>query len=530
MKGAGIPKDKIDAYEAAIASGAPLDSVMSAYEISQTAEEVRKTQNEAAETAARNITEANAILPTLTPSTPSYFAATRAAQTGENYFELLKTYNDGSGAGAATPANVAEAQALVDAGTVNPATNQPFTLPEALGATVLPIPPAARGAGPNVTILPDGTVQVTNQPPAAGTPPVAPVDGASSGITDFGQTPAGTVTATDAAGNVINAPIPGAIAPQQAVVDLEQARVDLERSINTMPAGQAKLEAEAQLAQVNARLAEAKLVADEQAAAQLAEDAAKQNSEEYLGAQRQFSAFSESAQKIVDTASSIWATGLLGGVANTLGQLVDTPTTRSTLLANARRLGAQAMLDALISAKEAGVSLTPVSNVDLQVLGASSSLLAAPEDLQSDALLKEVTFQSNYLKDALDGPRDLTRLDDFGQPYQVGPDTLGVTPDTFDRHWLFIPPDVKAAWAAGELPALPVDDPAYAEAANVVNAMVRNYELYQGPLDRTVVGTVGSTSPADIPPPPATPEGVDPASWPSLWQAMTDEERALWQE
>jgi hypothetical protein len=177
---------------------------------------------------------------------------------------------------------------------------------------------------------------------------------------------------------------------------------------------------------------------------------------------------------------------------------------------------------ALQTMKAAGVSLAPITEVELSIATASETALANPEELSADALIRNVAIQSNLMKDAVIGPRDLVRLDGFGQPYKVGPSTLGVTPDSFDQHWLSIPPDVKAEWRSGAIPALPTDDPAYAEAANVINAMTKNYELYQGPLDRSVVGVVGAV-PTDLPP---VPEGVDPAAW----RVMTDEQRALWQE
>ena len=288
------------------------------------------------------------------------------------------------------------------------------------------------------------------------------------------------------------------------------------------PTAAARAAAEAELAAVNAQIAAVELATKEQEAAQLEEVAAKQSTGAYKAAQSQFELFQRQAQQVIDQAPSMFATGLVGGVANTIGQMVDTPTTRSTLLAAARSLQGVGALSALQTMKAAGVSLAPITEVELSIATASETALANPEELSADALIRNVAIQSNLMKDAVIGPRDLVRLDGFGQPYKVGPSTLGVTPDTFDQHWLSIPPDVKAEWRSGAIPALPTDDPAYAEAANVINAMTENYELYQGPLDRSVVGVVGAV-PTDLPP---VPEGVDPAAW----RVMTDEQRALWQE
>lgn len=501
MKGAGIPQEQITKYQAAIDAGAPLDSVMSAYELSQTAQEARKAAATQEETVARNIAEAETVLPTLTPGTPPYLAAQRAAQTGENYFELLPTY---TGSNKVT-SNVEEAQALVDAGTINPATGEPFTLPEARAATILPQQPAG------FSVVIDGNkVQLTQ-------------GGAAGGGSTVGSAAPGTVNAVDTqTGELTNVPIPGAIPPQQALVDLEASRLALQQAQTNAPTEAAARAAEAELAAVNAQIAAAELAAKEQETAQLEEVAAKQSTGAYKAAQSQFELFQRQAQQVIDQAPSMFATGLVGGVANTIGQMVDTPTTRSTLLAAARSLQGVGALSALQTMKAAGVSLAPITEVELSIATASETALANPEELSADALIRNVAIQSNLMKDAVIGPRDLVRLDGFGQPYKVGPSTLGVTPDTFDQHWLSIPPDVKAEWRSGAIPALPTDDPAYAEAANVINAMTENYELYQGPLDRSVVGAVG-TAPTDLPP---VPEGVDPAAW----RVMTDEQRALWQE
>jgi hypothetical protein len=177
------------------------------------------------------------------------------------------------------------------------------------------------------------------------------------------------------------------------------------------------------------------------------------------------------------------------------------------------------MLSALAEAKAAGVTLTPVSNLDVGALGASQSRLSNPEKLTGEDIRKEVVFQLNFAKDARVGPKDLTRVDEFGQPYKTNADTLGLTEDTFARHWREIPPSVAEAWRNGELDALPTDDPLYAEASDTLNQHINNWQTYQGDLDRATVGVL-----------PTPPEGIDAAEWPDVWLELSVGERAAYRK
>jgi hypothetical protein len=252
--------------------------------------------------------------------------------------------------------------------------------------------------------------------------------------------------------------------------------------------------------------------------ATLENDAAKQQTAEYANATRSFSVFENAAKDVLRDAENAWTTGTYGNIAMTL--LGDNfATRRSSFLEAAKQMGSQAMLSALAEAKAAGVTLTPVSNLDVGALGASQSRLSNPERLTGEDIRKEVVFQLNFAKDALVGPKDLNRVDEFGQPYKTDADTLGLTEDTFARHWREIPPSIAEAWRNGELDALPTDDPLYAEAADTLNQHINNWQTYQGDLDRATVGVL-----------PTPPEGILADDWPDIWLELSVAERAAYRK
>jgi hypothetical protein len=375
---------------------------------------------------------------------------------------------------------------------------------------------------------------------------VAPATGATTFGGELGATAPGTATVMTEEG-VKNVPVPGAVAPQAAAVDLAAQKQALDEAIKAAPTNLARSELEleklaleiddltarqdvdAQTREATLASLQADVAKKEAEVAALQRDEAAQGSAEYENAMRQYGVMEEAATSVLDDVFSTWATGPAGGIAQTVGGVLNIPTMRSNLIAKAKQLGSQAMLKALVEAKAAGVTMTPVSNLDVSALGASESALLEPENLQADAIADAVVMQYNYTKDQLFGPKDLTRLDRYGNEYTVGANTLGVSEDTFARHWAQIPPEVAEAWRTGDLPLFPTDDPAYAEAANVLNAMTTNWELYQGDLDRAMVGEVeepeAPVDAADLPPPPPN---VSEAEWPEIWQYMSEEARAAY--
>lgn len=491
--------------------------------------------------------------------------------------------------GAAPTADMQNAQALVDSGATNPNTGKTYTLAEASAALMVPaaadmtkgyeyqaqiadrmqnlgedkatatraVLDKATAAGVNLTIGPDGTINVSQGAGAPATGAAAPttttgVGGAFTG--QFGPTPAGTVTTTNTQGEIVNAPIPGATAPQQALTDLAVTQADLTAKLqanrekaatetDTLALSALKVEEAdlqnqqlaAQIAQLNADITVdtqtkqaglAKLNADAMiakktyddavaASEQAKVDAQKQSSDSYINADKQFAVFEDSAKDVMTHGLDAMTTGLLGQVVDKVGGYVVDQTPRSDFLAKVGTMGSQLMMGALRDAKNAGVTLTPVTDTDLQVLGKSNSLLSDPKPLSGETIVKETAFQTNYMKDALYGPKDLTRYDEFGQPYKVGQSTLGVTEDTFARHWLNIPPATKEAWRTGKITALPTDDPNYAEAAKVINTLESNFKLYQpdAALDRSIVG---------IP----APEGISTEDWPAVWATFPADVKA----
>jgi hypothetical protein len=249
--------------------------------------------------------------------------------------------------------------------------------------------------------------------------------------------------------------------------------------------------------------------------AQAKVDTQKLSTDAYINADKQFAVFEKSAQEVMAHGTDAMTTGFLGQAWAATGGKMLGQSPRSDFLAKVGTMGSQAIMGALRNAKAAGVTLTPVTDTDVQIMGKSDSLLATPDALSGETIIKETAFQTNYMKDALYGPKDLTRYDEYGQPYKVGQSTLGVTEDTFARHWMNIPPAIKEEWRTGKITELPTNDPNYAEAAKVINALEGNFKLYQpdAVLDRTLVG---------IP----APEGVAVEDWPSIWAGLSDKAKA----
>lgn len=453
-------------------------------------------------------------------------------------------------------ADLAEAQAIVDSGAINPNTGKPFANVGEVRAADLFRPEKETAAQPMVTLNPDGTMTITPAAPAAAAPaqaagaPVA--GGAFTGVAGaFNQQFGGMETGIPA-----GAPA-SAVAAQALPLDVAQGAADLEKTVaQTTDIGaqtqvrlqelsQAIAEAPDQLTklaleneELQLRITEAQArtdVAPEVQATTLANlqadlekkqtelatleaDAEKQQTAEYANASRSFAVFEGAAKSALNKVDNAWTTGTYGNVAMYL--LGDNfATQRSSFLEDLRQMGSQAMLNALAEAKAAGVTLTPVSNLDVGALGASQSKLSNPERLTGEDIRKEVVFQLNFAKDAIVGPKDLNRVDEFGNTYKTDADTLGLTEDTFARHWREIPPAVAEAWRNGELNALPTDDPLYAEAADVLNQQINNWQTYQGDLDRATVGVL-----------PTPPEGIAPEEWPDVWLELSVGERAAYRK
>jgi hypothetical protein len=484
-------------------------------------------------------------------------------------------------------ADLAEAQAIVDSGAINPNTGKPFANVGEVRAADLFRPTAATAAQPMVRINPDNTVTIIPAAPAApvaaATAPAAPAAGgapavgAPLGVSGaFSQQLGNVETGIPAApaapafvpsggvyaqGGGITATAPLAAGPafsgQALPLDVAQSATDLEKTgaqttdiraqtqVRLQELSQAIAEAPDQLTklgleneELQLRIAEAQArtdVAPEVQKATLANlqadlakkqtelatleaDAAKQQTAEYANASRSFAVFENAAKSALTKVDNAWTTGTYGKIA--MSFLPDNfATARSSFLEDLRQMGSQAMLDALAEAKAAGVTLTPVSNLDSSALGASQSKLSNPERLEGEDIRKEVVFQLNFAKDAIVGPKDLNRVDEFGKTYKTTQDTLGLTEDTFARHWREIPPAVAEAWRNGELDALPTDDPLYAEAADVLNQQINNWQTYQGDLDRATVGVL-----------PTPPEGIAPEEWPDVWLELSVGERAAYRK
>jgi hypothetical protein len=161
------------------------------------------------------------------------------------------------------------ANALVAAGAINPATNQPYTEAEALAATILPAQ-AAGGAQPMVTLNPDGSMTIT--PPAPAAAGVAPAQaavttaapaavGAPTGVAgafnqQFGGMGTGIPTGAPAPAVAAQA-LPLDVATQ--VADLEQKRLDLQQAREAAPDEAAQRALDLQLGDINLQLAQLQL-------------------------------------------------------------------------------------------------------------------------------------------------------------------------------------------------------------------------------------------------------------------------------
>jgi hypothetical protein len=549
---------------AAVAAGTlSADQLGSVYEQGRLAEELRTEAETKAEVAAQNVIDAQMVLQSAAPGSVDARAAERVIALGgnENVYDIIKARTPAATEGftlkpgetrfgpggeqiAAIPAppggvnevaDIAKANMLFEGKATNPQTNQAFASPaEALAAIEFYKSPAAAGSGVTLSYDPAGGFTFTQ---AAGGAPTA-----GGGVVEVAKPEAGTATVVQD-GVLTAVPVEGAVAPQQAAVELAASQQQLEAELAAAPDNAARIAAEAKLAAVKAQQAqleydaavadqavdaETKLVALETAkaneqkakaeAATLVADAEKQQTAEYANATRSFSVFENAAKDVLKNADNAWTTGIYGKIAMSL--LPDNfATERSSFLEAAKQMGSQAMLSALAEAKAAGVTLTPVSNLDVGALGASQSRLSNPEKLTGEDIRKEVVFQLNFAKDALVGPKDLTRVDEFGKPYKTNADTLGLTEDTFARHWREIPPSVAEAWRNGELDALPTDDPLYAEASDTLNQHINNWQTYQGDLDRATVGVL-----------PTPPEGISADDWPDIWLELSVGERAAYRK
>lgn len=494
--------------------------------------------------------------------------------------EIIATGITPPGGAEGEVADIAKANMLFEGGAVNPATNQPFASPaEALSAIQFYKAPAAAGAGTmTLQYEPTGGFTATVGPqqapgaaatnvldvakPEPGTATVV-VNGELTAIPVQGSVEyARAVTALSAEKQALQQSIATApsaeaeaaakaklaqvdadlaamtapVTAAQAETDLATARQTLAEKIAQAPEGleKAQLENE-QLALEIQELKNRRDVDEATRAAQLeslqadaqkkqlevdtlAEDSARLSSAQYANASRAFAVFETAGKDVLRDADNAWTTGTLGNIAMAL--LPDNfATERSSFLEAAKQMGSQAMLTALEEAKAAGVTLTPVSNLDVGALGASQSRLSNPERLTGEDIRKETVFQLNFSKDALLGPKDLTRVDEFGNTYRTTADTLGLTEDTFARHWKELPPEVAAAWRNGDLATLPTDDPQYSEAAETLNKYISNWEVYQGDLNRAKVGVL---------PPPPNPE--DAEIWPDIWLNLSVAERAAYRK
>ena len=553
----GIPEDVLPQIVEAIRAGDDPTVLLTLQEKSKVAEAARKAEEDAAEAAEARAAAIEAFTaeggpveqyaarlmtfdPALTMDQALERATTLMRPAGQEGFTLKPgetRFGPGGEQIAALPAlpgganevaDIAKANMLFEGKAINPQTNQAFASPaEALAAIEFYKSPAAAGSGVTLSYDPAGGFTFTQ---AAGGAPTA-----GGGVVEVAKPEAGTATVVQD-GVLTTVPVEGAIAPQQAQVDLDTAKQNLaartaaaapELEIKQLEAEVLRAEAAALQANQNIDMAtkeaslaniQADLERKQSELATLTADAEKQKTAEYTNATRSFAVFENAAKDVLRDAENAWTTGTYGNVAMYL--LGDNfATQRSSFLEAAKQMGSQAMLTALAEAKAAGVTLTPVSNLDVGALGASQSRLSNPEKLTGEDIRKEVVFQLNFAKDALVGPKDLSRVDEFGKPYKTDADTLGLTEDTFARHWLEIPPAVAEAWRNGELDTLPTDDPLYAEAADTLNQHINNWQTYQGDLDRATVGVL-----------PTPPEGVDAAEWPDIWLELSIGERAAYRK
>lgn len=544
LSGLGVSDDIV----AAVKAGDDPTPLLSAWEKKQAADRLAEEDLQQENVYAQNIADANFVLQSAAPGSLEEQAAKRVVALGgtEDVYTLLKdrapdaakgfTLKPGetrfgpggeqvasipAAAGAANEvADIAKANLLFDGGATNPATGVAFTSPaEALAAIQFYKQPSAAAGEVSLQYGPEGFT--FKQGPAGQQPAQA-----GGAVVDVAKPEAGTATVVQD-GALTAVPIAGS-------VDYAARKQALQQAIDEAPSSLAKKQLENEKLQleieelsarkdVDAATREAQLAGLQAEAAKkqaevetLAKDAAAQSTAQYTNATRSFAVFERAAKDVIAKAEDAWTTGAAGKVAFAT---LPWSTERSSFLEAVRQMGSQSMLDALAEAKAAGVTLTPVSNMDVAALGASQSRLSNPEALEGEDILKETVFQYNYAKDALVGPKDLTRVDEFGQPYSTSGDTLGLTEDTFARHWREIPPAVAAAWRAGDIDVLPTDDPRYAEAAATLNQYAQNWEVYQGKLDRKNVGVL---------PPPPSPEDAD--VWPDMWMELSVAERAAYRK
>lgn len=298
------------------------------------------------------------------------------------------------------------------------------------------------------------------------------------------------------------------LANQQAALNLQIAQADQSVDADTKAANLALAQQQVKTAQQTYDTAVA-------TAEQAQIDAEKQSSAEYQTALDEYSRFSRSAEEVMAQGLDAMATGTMGQLYDfTVGRVLES-TPRRAFKAKTATMSSQLTFKALAAAKEAGVTLNPLTEGDRIEFTNSMTLLGKAGELDGETIVRETAFQDNMAKDFLFGAKDLTRHDEFGNTYKVGANTLGVTEDTFARHWKAIPPAVKEAWRNGTITDLPTDKPEFAEAANVINSMAKNFSLYQPdiPVDRTFVG---------IP----VPEGVEPELWPDIWAGLSADSKA----
>lgn len=553
----GIPEDRIAEIVAYGKEGGDVTEILTQTQAVAAAEKLREQEADQDELVAAYAASDNPVQQEIARLVTAGLPIKEAADVAGKLY---------SQAGGKEFAEIARAQAIVDAGVINPTTNQKFaTSGEVLGFEMLQ--KQATGAGPQATVTyhSDGSMTIT--PPAPATAPAGTAAPAGAvvpavGAPVTGGAPAGVAGAFNQQFGGMETGIPaGAAAPAVAaqtlplpvateVANLEKtvaqtADIGAQTQVRLQELSQAIAEAPDQITklaleneELQLRITEAQArtdVAPEVQEATLANlqadlekkqtelatleaDAAKQQTAEYANASRSFAVFEGAAKSALTKVDNAWTTGTYGKIAMSLLP-ADFATARSSFLEDLRQMGSQAMLNALAEAKAAGVTLTPVSNLDVGALGASQSKLSNPERLEGEDIRKEVVFQLNFAKDAIVGPKDLNRVDEFGQPYKTTQDTLGLTEDTFARHWREIPPAVAEAWRNGELDALPTDDPLYAEAADVLNQQINNWQTYQGDLDRATVGVL-----------PTPPEGIDAEEWPDVWLELSVGERAAYRK
>lgn len=172
-------------------------------------------------------------------------------------------------------ADLAEAQAIVDSGAINPATNEPFRSVGEVRAADLFRPEAANAAQPMVTYNPDGSMTIT--PPALAPAGVAPAQaavttaapaavGAPTGVAgafnqQFGGMETGIPTGAPAvAAQALPLDVAQDVATlESTIAQTAQRKQDLELALETAPDDIARAAIEADLAAVNLEQAQLNL-------------------------------------------------------------------------------------------------------------------------------------------------------------------------------------------------------------------------------------------------------------------------------